>query len=209
MRAGKFITLEGSEGVGKSSNLQRVCDELDAHDIRFYCTREPGGTEIAEQLRELLLKDSAEPLTAKSELLLMFAARSQHIDQQIRPRLERGEWVVCDRFTDATFAYQGFARGLGASVVEWLEDFVQEGLHPDLTILLDLDPGIAMGRIADRPKDRMEQEALQFYEQVRKGYLQSAESLDRFFVIDASLEIEEVGDAVGRCVNKFIQGDPR
>ncbi|MEM7100371.1 MAG: dTMP kinase [Pseudomonadota bacterium] len=204
IRPGKFITLEGSEGVGKSSNIECVCKALDARGIAYFRTREPGGTEIAEQLRQLLLQPSEETLTAKSELLLMFAARSQHIEQQILPRLEQGEWVVCDRFTDATFAYQGYARGLGLQPIRWLEQFIQEGLNPDLTILLDLDPQIAMQRIADRPKDRMEQEALRFYEAVRNGYLERAGQFDRFHVIDASCAMDDVARAVTECVDRYV-----
>ena len=202
---GRFITLEGTEGVGKSSNLNQVCTVLEQAGIPFIQTREPGGTEVAERLRQILLQETAEEILSLTELLVVFAARAQHLAHVIAPSLARGEWVVCDRFTDATFAYQGYARGVDLAQVAALEEWVQQGLQPDLTILLDLDPQIAMARIADRAKDRMEQEQLRFYETVRHGYLQRAAQHSRFRVIDAGVPLSQVAAQVTSCVNDFVR----
>ena len=201
---GRFITLEGTEGVGKSSNLQQVCEVLEQSGIPFVQTREPVGTDVAERLRQILLADSQEDILSITELLVVFAARAQHLAHVIEPSLARGEWVVCDRFTDATFAYQGHARGVNLDQIAVLEQWVQQGRQPDLTILLDLDPRVAMARIADRPKDRMEQEQLKFYEAVRQGYLQRATQHSRFTVIDASAGLADVSSQVAKCVQRFI-----
>lgn len=202
---GQFITLEGTEGVGKSTNLEKVCEELAALGIDYFCTREPGGTAVAEKLRQILLEPCAEQIHGITELLVVFAARAQHINNEIQPRLARGQWVVCDRFTDATFAYQGYARGVNLDYVEQLEQWVQQGLQPDLTILLDLDPALAMQRIAGRSKDRMEKEQLQFYQTVRDGYLQRAQQYSRFKIIDAGAPIDQVAQQMTECVRQFVK----
>lgn len=171
-KPGRFITLEGVEGVGKSTNLEVIKDFLAAHHVPFLHTREPGGTEIAEKIRDLLLASHEEPMQDMTELLLVFAARAQHLDTLIRPALARGEWVLCDRFTDATVAYQGGGRGLDREVIASLRQLVQGELTPDLTIVLDLSPEIGLQRAGGRGElDRFEREELPFFNRVRAAYL--------------------------------------
>src|SRR6478735_7722012 len=148
---GKFITIEGGEGVGKSTNIACVESFLQSRSIPFIKTREPGGTPLAEELRGILLAPREEKVCEKTELLLMFASRAQHLQQIILPALQQGTWVICDRFTDATYAYQGGGRGLSFSVIETLEELVQEGLQPDLTLLLDVDVKTGLARLDNRP----------------------------------------------------------
>ncbi len=201
---GKFITLEGSEGAGKSTNLDTLCELLRAHDIDFYRTREPGGTPMAEALRTVMLDAWDEQVDGMTELLLVFAARNQHLNNEIKPRLARGQWVVCDRFTDATYAYQGVARGIPTDYVEQLERWVQGDLRPDLTLYLDLDPAIGKQRIADRSQDRLEQEQLAFFQAVRDGYLQRAQREPRICTIDAAQPLADVQAALSAEVYKFL-----
>ncbi|CAM3823420.1 dTMP kinase [Vreelandella rituensis] len=199
-KRGRFITLEGGEGVGKSTNLGWVVAWLESQEIEVVQTREPGGTPRAEAIRQLLLDPSpVEPLDADAELLLMFAARAQHLAQKIRPALARGAWVVCDRFTDATFAYQGGGRGIAGSRIAILETFVQQGLTPDLTLLFDMTPEAARRRLEARlqtrgeQKDRFEREQTAFFDAVRHGYLKRAlAEPERFAVIDAEPALNEV-----------------
>ncbi len=205
---GKFITLEGTEGVGKSTNLAAMLACLEAHNIPYIQTREPGGTPLAEELRELLLSPRDEVVDAKAELLMVFAARAQHIESVIKPALARGEWVVSDRFTDATYAYQGGGRGLPVKLIESLESLVQEGLQPDCTILLDLDPAIGLERALNRGDlDRFESEQLAFFENVRSAYLARAraDSL-RFHIVDAAQPVEQVSAAVVAALEAQILG---
>lgn len=204
---GRFITLEGTEGAGKSTNLDVLCAELSDAGIDFYQTREPGGTDLAEALRTLLLEPRQEPVDPLTELLMMFAARRQHIQVEIRPRLARGQWVVCDRFTDATFAYQGYARGVSLARIGELEQWVQESLQPDLTLYLDVDPSVGAARIADRDKDRLEREDEAFFQRVRKGYLERAAQHARFRVIDAAQDLDAVGDEIRRVVGAFLAAE--
>ncbi|MDX1320834.1 MAG: dTMP kinase, partial [Oceanospirillum sp.] len=187
LRKGCFITLEGSEGVGKSTNLAFIQQWLEEQGHQPLMTREPGGTPMAEEMRELLLSQREETVSEKAELLLMFAARAQHLDQKILPELERGGCVVSDRFTDATYAYQGYARGLNLDWIAQLEQLVQEQVRPDLTILLDLPTDVAQQRVTRRgTTDRFEQEKNTFFDRVRQGYLTRAEAEpERFAVIDA------------------------
>jgi dTMP kinase len=191
---GLFITVEGCEGVGKSTAMAQLEKALRAGGVNVLCTREPGGTRLGERLREILLTADDEPLAPMAELLLMFAARAQHIEQVIRPALSRGSWVLCDRFTDATFAYQGAGRGLGEPAVAALEDLVQGKLRPDLTVLLDAPVAVGLERARGRGAlDRFEREDLVFFERVRAAYLQRAERAGgRYHVIDASQELEVV-----------------
>jgi dTMP kinase len=195
---GRFITLEGGEGVGKSTNLDFVADTLrDAgHDVEV--TREPGGTPLAERVRSLVVDHAGEPMPADAELLLMFAARSIHIENRIRPALARGTWVVCDRFTDATYAYQGGGRGADRAWIAELERRVQGPLRPDLTLLLDADPEIGLARAGARgAADRFETERLAFFQAVRAAYLERARAEpQRFRVIDASRSLDEVQAAI-------------
>lgn len=199
-RRGRFITLEGSEGVGKSTNLARVVAWLEARGLEVVQTREPGGTPRAEAVRELLLDpDGEEPLDADAELLLVFAARAQHLARVIRPALARGAWVVCDRFTDATFAYQGAGRGIAPARIAELERFVQRGLTPDLTLLLDMPVEAARERIAARggAPDRFERERGEFFAAVRQAYLaRAAAAPERIAVVDASRPLAAVGTQI-------------
>ncbi len=191
---GVFITLEGVEGVGKSTNLTYIQSKLNASGHPVVVTREPGGTEMAEEIRHLLLQPRSEPVSEMAELLLMFAARAQHLHALIKPSLNAGQWVLCDRFTDATFAYQGGGRGLPLHWISNLETMVQQTIKPDLTFLLDLPVEIGLERAAKRSElDRFEVEKKTFFEQVRNAYLMRAEQEpDRFAIIDASVSLSEV-----------------
>ena len=191
---GQFITLEGGEGVGKTTNLDFARRHLESQGLEVVVTREPGGTELAEKIRELLLRPSDEPITEMTELLLIFAARAQHIARVILPALEQGKWVLCDRFVDATFAYQGGGRGLSIPLIEQLEAMVVNGLKPDLTLLLDLPVAEGMARARARSAlDRFEQEKLEFFELVRATYLnRAAADPARIKVIDATPVLSEV-----------------
>ncbi|GAB0151590.1 MULTISPECIES: dTMP kinase [Marinobacterium] len=205
MSTGRFITVEGIEGVGKTTNLEFIHQQLLSRGLDVVRTREPGGTPLAESIRELLLAPRNEPVAELAELLLMFAARAQHIEQCIRPALQRGAWVLCDRFTDATYAYQGGGRGLDQSRIAQLETLVQGGLRPDLTILLDLPArqGMARARARSMP-DRFEAEAEVFFERVRDSYLQrAAAEPQRFAVIDAAPPLEQVQQAVGQALARL------
>jgi dTMP kinase len=203
---GKFITVEGGEGVGKSSQVPLLTEHLRACGHTVLSTREPGGTPRAERIRELLLEASSEPMPASCELLLMFAARATHLETLIRPALQRGEWVVCDRFTDATYAYQGGGRGLNPQHIELLERLVQGELRPDLTLLLDAPESIALARARQRDAargrtDRFEHEQAEFFERVRDTYLERARrEPQRFVLIDAAPEPPAVAEAIRRAV---------
>lgn len=202
---GKFITLEGSEGVGKTTNINVVCRLLEANSVPFIKTREPGGTPLAEALREAMLAVREEEVSAMTELLIVFAARTQHLDRVIRPALAAGQWVVCDRFTDASYAYQGYGRGLDLERITALEGWVQNGLQPDLTLLLDLAPEVAEQRMQERTKDRMESEKLEFYQRVRSGYLRRAAQDARFRVIEAKNTIDTVATEIDAHVSALIR----
>lgn len=194
VRPGLFITVEGVEGAGKSTQLALILDYLQQAGIEVVSSREPGGTPFAESVRELLLANRDEKVDQVSELLLMFAARSQHLSQLIQPALMAGKWVVCDRFTDATYAYQGGGRQLGFELVAELEQMVQGDFRPDCTFYLDLPVEQGMQRVVARgEKDRFEQEQLEFFERVRNAYLERvAASPGRYRVIDASRSLEDV-----------------
>ncbi|MDG1027064.1 MAG: dTMP kinase [Gammaproteobacteria bacterium] len=193
-KRGLFLTLEGAEGVGKSTNIGFITAHLEENGIEYILTREPGGTLIAEEIRELLLAVHDESMSELSELLLIFAARAQHLEAKIEPALAAGKWVVCDRFTDATFAYQGYGRRLSIEKIEQLQTMVQGTLRPDLTIILDLDPSVGMERASNRGElDRIEQEQQSFFHRVRQGYLDIAKAEpERCVVIDASKPLEQV-----------------
>lgn len=191
---GLFITVEGSEGVGKSTNLQLIADCLTAAGKPLVRTREPGGTPLAEKVRNLLLTVGDEVLDPSAELLLIFAARAQHLARVIEPALAAGQWVLCDRFTDATYAYQGGGRGLDMSHIAALERLVQGELKPDLTVLLDAPVEVGLARAADRSEpDRFERERRDFFEAVRSTYLSRAQAEpERFLIIDAGQPLVEV-----------------
>lgn len=190
---GAFITLEGTEGVGKSTNLAFVASTLQARGRDVVTTREPGGTELGERVRGWILDGDHGALSPEVEALLMFAARAHHLERVIRPALDAGRWVVCDRFTDATFAYQGGGRGGDVRLLETLESAVQRGLVPDLTLLLDAPLEIGRQRIASRKPDHFEREAQPFFVRVRDAYLQlAARHPDRIKVIDAAQPVAAV-----------------
>jgi len=190
---GAFITLEGGEGVGKTTNLAFVSDTLRADGRDVLTTREPGGTPLGERIRSWILEGDHGRLSAEVEALLMFAARAQHLEQVIRPALAAGRWVVCDRFTDATFAYQGGGRGASPTLLQSLREEIHQGLEPDLTLLLDAPLDVGAGRIAARVPDHFEREQRPFFERVRSMYLQlAAEDPDRIRVIDAAQPLSAV-----------------
>ncbi|UVJ42693.1 dTMP kinase [Pseudomonas sp. LS1212] len=191
---GLFITLEGPEGAGKSTNREYLAGHLRAVGIDVVLTREPGGTPLAERIRELLLAPSDERMNADTELLLVFAARAQHLAEVIRPALARGAIVLCDRFTDATYAYQGGGRGLSQERIATLEAFVQGQLRPDLTLVFDLPVEVGLARASARGRlDRFEQEGRAFFEAVRTAYLKRAEAHPaRYRLVDAALPLAEV-----------------
>ncbi|MDQ7912624.1 dTMP kinase [Pseudomonas sp. 102515] len=191
---GLFITLEGPEGAGKSTNRDYLAELLSASGREVVLTREPGGTPLAERIREILLAPAAEPMAVDTELLLMFAARAQHLAQVIRPALARGALVLCDRFVDATYAYQGGGRGVPVERIATLESFVLGDLQPDLTLVFDLPVDIGLARAARRGAlDRFEQEQRAFFEAVRQTYLDRARAVPaRYRLIDASRSLAEV-----------------
>lgn len=205
---GRFLTLEGGEGVGKSTNLEMVVTRVEAAGYAVVTTREPGGTPLAEEIRDLFLEVRDEPVAGLTELLLIFAARAQHLDRVIRPALEEGKWVVCDRFTDATYAYQGGGRNLPVSQIAELERLVHGDLQPDLTLYLDVPVSVGRSRIEDRPHDRLEREADRFHQAVRAAYLVRAESEARIHVVDASVPLEEVGQHILSVLDAFLAKQP-
>jgi dTMP kinase len=195
---GLFITLEGPEGAGKSTNREYLAERLRAAGIDVVLTREPGGTPLAERIRELLLAPSDEAMCADTELLLVFAARAQHLAEVIRPALARGAVVLCDRFTDATYAYQGGGRGLSPERIAVLEQFVQNGLQPDLTLVFDLPVEVGLARASARGRlDRFEQEGRVFFDAVRSTYLKRAAADPvRYRLVDAAQSLEQVQRAL-------------
>lgn len=202
---GKFITIEGTEGVGKTTNIQFIQDWMQAKKLPFVATREPGGTPLAEQIRDLLLSPRDELVCDTAELLLMFAGRAQHLHQVIEPSLEEGAWVLCDRFTDATYAYQGAGRNMRDDLIAELEMIVQGSLRPDLTLILDIPVELGLKRASDRSEpDRFELEKTEFFELVRNGYLKIAEqNPDRCVVIDASQPLADVQRDINIALEAF------
>ncbi|WP_341520756.1 dTMP kinase [Pseudomonas sp. G.S.17] len=204
---GLFITLEGPEGAGKSTNREYLAARLRAEGIEVLLTREPGGTPLAERIRELLLAPSDESMHADTELLLVFAARAQHLAQVIRPALARGEIVLCDRFTDATYAYQGGGRGLSHERIAALENFVQGDLRPDLTLIFDLPVEVGLARASARGRlDRFEQEGRTFFDAVRSTYLNRASAEPaRYRLVDAALSLPQVQHALDALVPEMLE----
>ena len=207
MSRGRFITLEGIEGAGKSTVAQAASELLAARGITARVTREPGGTPLAERVRKIVLERGPEDVSPRAETLLMFAARSIHVENLIRPALARGEWVICDRFTDATRAYQGDGRGIDAAWIEQLAAAVHGDLQPDRTLLLDLPVEVGLRRARGRSgmaADRFEAEAVEFFERVRQGYLRIAgHEPERVRVIDAAGALPEVMDQVTRALDSL------
>jgi len=204
VKRGLFLTLEGVDGAGKSTHVQWMVDTLTSRGVTVLCTREPGGTPIGEKLRELLLH---EPMTLECETLLMFAARAEHVRSVIEPALAAGSWVVCDRFTDATFAYQGGGRELGTTKIEALERWVHPDLQPDVTWLFDVPLEVARERLnRTRDKDRFEQEADTFFLRTRQVYLDRAASqAQRFRVVDSTQPIDAIRTELVRQLDRLIR----
>lgn len=190
----QFITIEGLEGAGKTTQAEVLCQWLTARGIPYIRTREPGGTPIAEEIRNLVLAHHEEPMDPRTELLMVFASRQQHVERLIKPALAKGQWVISDRFTDATYAYQGGGRQLGAAFIQQLESLVLEGFQPDTTLWFDCDAETGLHRARARGElDRIEQEALSFFNRARAAYAQRAsEQPERFIQLDASHPIEQV-----------------
>ena len=205
--SGKFITIEGTEGAGKSTNLSSIEKVLNDFDISYIVTREPGGTAVGEELRSVLLKNESINISGQTELLLMFASRMQHINDVIKPALKLNKWVICDRFTDASYAYQGYGRQLNLSFISSLENLVHPDLQPDLTLILDVPVNIAMGRVHNRGNlDRFEQEDVAFFNRVRAGYKEIAKNnIDRCREIDASKDLAEVQSEVMQIIRDFCK----
>jgi dTMP kinase len=191
---GKFITVEGIEGVGKTTNIEFIHKQLAAAGRDVVLTREPGGTPLGEAVRGLLLDPAYTGMDSTCELQLMFAARAEHLAKVVWPALEQGQWVLCDRFTDATYAYQGGGRGIDTGIIARLEDLVQGDFRPDLTLLLDVSVEVGLARAGKRGAlDRFEQEKVEFFERVRNAYLDMAKrSPERYRVIDAGQPLEAV-----------------
>jgi len=203
---GQFITFEGTEGVGKSTQLRNAATVLQGKGIDVVVTREPGGTPMAESIRELLLSPREEPVNDLTELLLMFAARAQHLHTRILPELAAGRWVLCDRFTDATFAYQGGGRGVSSRAIETLETLVQGDVRPDHVVLLDAPVETGMARARHRGElDRFEQEAVAFFERIRQTYLdRAAAAPGRYHLINAARPLEAVSEDVSQLLESFV-----
>lgn len=205
-KRGVFITLEGTEGAGKSSNLSFINDFLRSRNIDLIVTREPGGTPLAEEIRSLLLTPRSERICANTELLLIFAARAQHLQHLIEPSLRSGQWVLSDRFTDASFAYQGGGRQMNMDTISQLERMVQGDLRPDLVILLDVPVEIGMRRVLKRGAlDRFEQENIAFFERVRESYLKRAKVMpDSYAVIDAKQSLAKVQQDIVSILEPYL-----
>jgi len=212
MKKGLFITLEGGEGAGKSTQMAFVQHYLQKHlqtvGKNLQVSREPGGTALGEQIRELLLDQRQTTMDSDTELLLMFAARAQHLAQMIRPTLAKGDWVLCDRFTDATYAYQGGGRGIALNRIAVLEDWVQGELRPDLTLLLDLPVEVGMARVGERGElDRFEREQCAFFERVRQTYRERAAAQpERYHIIDAAQDVEQVQAQIDVALTPLLAG---
>jgi len=205
--SGKFISIEGQDGAGKTTNIEFICDQLAANSIDFVVSREPGGTPLGETIRDILLSRNELAITAISELLLMFAARAQHLENIIEPALVAGKWVVCDRFTDASFAYQGGGHGVNQDIIKSLASIVQKGRKPDLTFLLDVDIETGEARVDARneQKDRYEQQKSDFKSRVRDTYLGLAkDESGRIKLIDASSDINDVKTQINQHLSRFI-----
>ena len=204
---GKFITVEGTEGVGKTTNIAVIQQWLEQQNIPYINTREPGGTPLAESLRELLLANREEAVDENAELLMVFAARAQHLAQVISPSLAAGTWVLCDRFTDATYAYQGGGRGIDMDKIAQLETLVQGDLRPDLTLVLDIPVEQGLARASERSEpDRFERERIDFFQKVRACYQSLARSAPaRYRVIDASQKLDDVASDIRESLDDFLK----
>lgn len=206
---GRFITIEGGEGAGKSTAQSFIAETLEAKGVSVVCTREPGGTPLAEAIRHTLLSVEGEPPVELAELLLVFAARAQHLAKVIEPALAQGKWVICDRFTDATFAYQGSARGLSDETISALERLVQGDRRPDAVVLMDLSPEVGMTRARARGDlDRFEREDVAFYDRVRAGYLGRAQANpSKYHIVDAAQPLEAVQSDLSQLIGRWTEDD--
>lgn len=204
---GKFITIEGGEGVGKTTNIAFIEARLRAAGIDVRVTREPGGTALGEDIRGLLLGHRHDGMASDTELLLMFAARAEHLAKVIKPALAAGQWVLCDRFTDATYAYQGGGRGIAREHIASLEQWVQGDLRPDLTVLLDVPIAVGLQRAGDRSApDRFEREQSAFFERVRAAYLDLARlNPQRFRIVDTTQSLDAVQRELGTVLDAYIR----
>ncbi len=207
--AGKFITLEGGEGVGKTTNIEFIKEYFLQLNIPVVVTREPGGTPIAETLRKILLAKHEETISGQTELLLMFAARSQHLSEVIYPNLKKGNWVLCDRFTDATYAYQGGGRKVADNKIACLENLVQGDFRPDLTLLLDAPVEVGLVRAKTRNElDRFEMEQIDFFKSVRETYLNRAKQYpERIKIIQADQVLEQVQKQIAEQLEQIVKGN--
>mgnify|MGYP003957250735 FL=1 len=198
MQKGKFITIDGVEGAGKSTQINFICGYLKDKGINVVLTREPGGTELGEKIRTLLLSPKTKSMHSDTELLLMFAARNEHIHAKIMPILEKGDWVLSDRFTDASYAYQGGGRGLDVDRIAKLEEWVLQDFTPDMTLLLDLPVELGMSRVESRgEKDRIELEDMDFFNRVRDAYISRSKQFpDRIKLIDSSETVEHTKEQI-------------
>ena len=202
----QFITIEGIECVGKSTNAKFIEQTLNKRGIKTLVTREPGGSNVGEKIRNILLFEKKDTLSPMTELLLLFAAREKHINEIIKPALNNGTWVICDRFTDASFAYQGYGRKLGFDKVNELKLIIQKDFEPDLTILLDASIEVITSRRKLNPNDRFESENIEFFERVRNGYLELADIFnERIIIIDASKRIDVVQSEIGKLINLMVR----
>lgn len=208
MTQGRFITVEGTEGVGKSTNLAFIQQWLQAQGHEVLVTREPGGTPMAEEVRALLLAPREESVAPTAELLLIFAARAQHLEQVVKPALARGTWVLCDRFTDSTYAYQGGGRGFDQRAIAELETLVQGDLRPDLTLILDIDVQTGLARASARSApDRFESETVAFFERVRAVYRDlAARAPERYRIVDAGQPLEQVQRTIQSVLERLQEG---
>lgn len=204
---GKFISIEGVEGAGKSTQISFIAQYLTQQGKNVVISREPGGTELGEKIRDLLLNPDQIAMAIDTELLLMFAARAEHIHQVIKPALARGDWLLCDRFSDATYAYQGGGRGVSHQRIQILADWTLQGLLPDLTLLFDLPVEIGLQRVEKRQAavDRFEQEKVDFFEKIRESYLHAAMSEpDRIKIVDSALSIDDVQHQLVRYLSRLL-----
>ena len=206
--SGLFITIEGIECVGKSTNAKFISNLLNKKNIKTYVTREPGGTSLGEKIRQTLLYEKDDSISPMGELLLLFAAREKHINDMIKPNLKEGKWVICDRFADASFAYQGFGRGLGFEQVNQIKEIIQGNFDPDLTFLLDAPIDVISKRRKLNPNDRFESQDKLFFERVREGYLELADIFgERTIIVDATKPIEQVQSEIQTHILEFIKNN--
>jgi len=206
-QGGLFITFEGVEGAGKTTNIEFIAKQIEKTGQEFVLTREPGGTQVGEAIREILLSKNLPEMHHDTELMLMFAARAEHVQRVILPALNAGKWVLCDRFTDASYAYQGAGRGIDNQKIKILEDLVQDSLRPDYTFLFDLDADIGLSRAQSRGEtDRFEQQHIDFFNRVRNKYLELADTdKNRFRIIDAQHNLETVQNQISAYVNNILE----